>query len=476
MNERNGLTTSFAPQKYDFVVIGGSLPGMAGAFLLKKRHPKATVVIIENGEQLGGNLIGHNALGDHFDAGTHILQEIGDKEIDELIEDAVDYQCLVKLDSSVGDYAATIRDKKVYSATSFPDVLARSPFVAKKILDEIMEMQKQCGGTDLGNTQQMFKNRRMSAHDASMSRFGPTATNEIIMPILAEIFGRPRELSAFAIEFCTLMRLCLVGKEDWAREVHSSGLQDRIAFPDQQNLPDHLRHARKSVYSSKNGAKDFVLGLSQRCEQAGIRILTSTSVRGIKPHSKSLTVDGPSMYKAINYGQLISCVGVAITQKLITGNPGQSKKSITYRIMHFHLRKDTKSQICYYYSQQTDSAIFRVTNYSAFSGRDSDHRLTVETIGKEHLSDEELLVAVEKELVEVGIIDSDVVQSSVCMKSKNAFPNPSLETFEQFLLSERYVKEFESEGLMTCGIGSANGVFFQNEILRHVVSQIRINF
>ena len=476
MNEQNGLTNSLTSQNYDFVVIGGSLPGMVCALLLKKRHPTASVVIIESAEQLGGNLIGHKAFGEHFDAGTHILQEIGDKEIDELIEHSVDYQDLVKLESSFGDYAATISGKRVWAATSYPDVLQRSPIIANKIMDEITEVRKRSDEFDLKIGTQGFNSRRLSAQDASMIRFGATATNEIVMPILNGIFGNNYELSGFAIEFCNLMRLCLVGKDEWERKVFSEGLQDRVAFPDQQNLPNRQKHDKKSLYSRKNGVSDFVHGLSNRCDQAGIHILTSTRVKRISPHSKSLTILGQSNFSAISYGQVVSCVGVSFTQMLITGNPINSKNLVAYRIMHFCLTAPTKSQICYFYSQQAGSVIFRVTNYSAFSGRTSDYRLTVETIGNEHLSDEELLVAVNKELIEVNIIDSGMVRNSICMKGKNVFPLPSPETFEQFLVSESYIKDFEGSGIITSGLGAANGVFFQNEILRHVVSQIRTNF
>lgn len=301
---------------------------MVGALLLKKRHPTASVTIIESAEQLGGNLIGHKALGEHFDAGTHILQEIGDIEIDELIQHSVDHQDLVKLESSIGDYSATISNKRVWAATAYPDVLQRSPIIANKIMNEIIEMRKRIEEFDLKHESQGPNSRRLSAQDASMIRFGPTATNEIVMPILNGIFGNNHELSGFAIEFCNLMRLCLVGKDEWERKVISEGLQDRVAFPDQQNLPIRQKHHRKSLYSRKNGASDFVRGLSNQCSRAGIHSLTSTKVKRINPHSKSLTVIGKPSYSAINYGQIVSCVGVTFTETLITGNPINSKRCL----------------------------------------------------------------------------------------------------------------------------------------------------
>lgn len=474
VSEQNELKTSLRMQNYDFVVVGGSLPGMVSALLIKKAHPTASVVIIESAEQLGGNLIGHKAFGEHFDAGTHILQEIGDTEIDGLIEQSVHHQDLVKLESSIGDYAATISEKRVWAHTAYPDVLQRSPFIANKIMGEIIEVRKRSNELDLVSGSRDFSSRRLSAKDASMIRFGATATNEIIMPILNGVFGSNHELSGFAIEFCNLMRLCLVGKDEWERKVLSEGLNDRVAFPDQQNLPFRQKHHRKSLYSRKNGASDFTRGLSVQCSRAGIHALNSTKVKRIDPRSKSLTFAGEPNYSVMNYGQLVSCVGVGLTQMFITGDSVSPRKMLTYRILHFILTEPTNSRICYYYSQQIGSVIFRVTNYSAFSGRELDYRITVETIGNEHLSDEELLVAVEKELIEINIIDSGMIQNSICMSGKNVFPQPSPETFEQFLVSENFVKDFEGDGLITSGLGAANGIFFQNEVLRHVVSRLRV--
>ena len=458
-------------QSYDFVVLGGSLPGLVGALLLKRRQPAARILVVDAAERPGGLLLGHQVLDDHFDAGTHILQEIGDYEVDQIIESAIRPEYLLKTESSIGDYAATLYRNQIWTSTSFPDVIGRSKPLAKQIVSEITNT------VFIANTEESRSEsthiRQKNARSVSIQRYGITATESVIQPIIERMFGSASDLSGFALELCNLMRLNLVELPEWISDVQTRGLSDRIAYPDQKQLPKELRHNKHSLYSIRNGARDFVEGLIRMCENESIEVAASTKIEivDIKRNEFRLVTANESV-KA-EFGVIISCLGPTQTMKVLGEDQNQMIERLPYRIFHIHMKKPLSSSVCYFYAQDSNSLIFRITNYIAFSGRESDTRLSIETIGGDHLSDLQMQVAIEQELIENGIIEEGSVQETVCVRSMNGYPVPSVRLFESYASDASKVKDFEQDGIFTTGVGMAEGIFFQNEILKHLTSIIR---
>lgn len=458
-------------QRYDFVVLGGSLPGLVGALLLKRRQPAAKVLLVDAAERPGGLLLGHQVLGDHFDAGTHILQETGDYEVDQIIESAIRPEYLLKTESSIGDFAATLYRNQIWTSTSFPDVIGRSNLLAKQIVSEIYNTAF-IAKTEESRAEGIHI-RQKSARSVSIQRYGITATEKVIQPIIERMFGSTSDISGFALELCNLMRLNLVELPEWISNVHTRGLGDRIAYPDQKNLPKELRHNRHSLYSIRNGARDFVEGLSRMCENESIDVATSTKIEIVDLKRKAFRLVTVNESVDAYFGVIISCLGPIQTMKVLGVDQNHMVERLPHRIFHIHLKKPLSSPVCYLYAQDSNSLIFRITNYVAFSGRESDTRLSIETIGGDHLSDLQMQVAIEQELIENGIIEEGSVQETVCVRSMSGYPVPSVRLFESYASVAAKVKNFEQYGIFTTGVGIAEGLFFQNEILKHLTSIIR---
>ena len=453
------------------MVLGGSFPGLVGALLLKRRQPASRVLLVDAAERPGGLLLGHQVLGDHFDAGTHILQEIGDFEVDQIIESAIRSEDLLKTESSIGDYAATMYRNQIWTSTSFPDVKGRSKLLAKQILSEITN------SINIANTEESRSAttniRQKSARSLSIQRYGLTATEEVVQPIIERMFGSVCDLSGFALELCNLMRLNLVELPEWISNIQTRGLGDRIAYPDQKNLPKELRHNRYSLYSARNGARDFADGLIRMCKAESIDIAASTKIEIVNLKRKEIRLITANESVRADFGVIISCLGPTQTRKMLGVDQNQIVERVPYRIFHIHLKKPLSSSVCYFYAQDPSSLIFRVTNYIAFSGRDCDTRISVETIGADHLSDLQMQDAIEKELIENGIIEEGSVQDTICVRSINGYPVPSIKLFESYASDATNVQDFEQNGIFTTGVGMADGIFFQNEILKHLTSIVR---
>jgi hypothetical protein len=457
---------------FDVVVVGGSLPAIVGALLIKKQNPEMTVILIEGSSSLGGNLLGVDVMGDHFENGTHILQEIGDAEVDAIIKSAVDAKHLIQLDSSLGDVAGTIKNEKVWESTAYPDVLGQDSELALRIMNQIRDLR----ASNLGVIKQNESFRTLDFESAATERFGVLAKDHVLLPIVQRLFGKDDDLSGFAMELCNLTRLHLVDEVIWQNQIPQLELQDRVAYPDQRLLPQLYKHNKKSLYSSHRGAVDFVEGLGKICREAGIGIELSTKVLNIDMNHRSIDLEFNGDKQTVSFRYLLSCVGTTVTNTLLTGNRPKNSNRLKHRLVHLVLKSPMRIGVCYYYSHDVNSVIFRITNYAAFSGRSNDKRVTVEVIGAESLSDQLLLKTVELELVRSQLIEKDSIEDSICLSNSYGYPIPTVETFNQFNLDDLELREHEQSGLVTCGLGVSGGLFFQNEILLDLISKVRSNF
>ena len=71
----------------NYLIIGGGISGLVSAHALLKGNPSAKITIVEKDKNLGGLLAGIEYEDEnlYFDTGTHIFQETGNQELDELL-------------------------------------------------------------------------------------------------------------------------------------------------------------------------------------------------------------------------------------------------------------------------------------------------------------------------------------------------------------------------------------------------------
>lgn len=465
-------STNQSSMNFDVIVVGGSLPAIVGALLIKKRNPHLIVTLVEGTPSLGGNLLGVDVMGHHFENGTHILQEIGDAEVDAIIESAVDEEHLVQLDSCVGDIAGTVKDGKVWEMTGYPDVLGQDSQLASRIMRQIADLA--VSNPDIAK--ERVNIRTLDFDSAVSERFGVQAKNHVLLPIVQRLFGRTGDLSGFAMELCNLTRLRLVDESTWQDLIPRLDLRDRVAYPNQRSLPSQYKHNKKSLYSSHRGAIDFIDGLAEKCRAMGVGVALNTKVLNIDMARKLVVLETDGIKQTAKFRHLMSCVGVTATNTLIAGTKPKDRHRLKYRIVHLELKSPLKSDLCYFYSHDVDSVMFRVTNYAAFSRRSEDTRVTVEVIGADHHTDELLVKEIEQELIQTQLIDEGSIKESICLNNLYGYPIPTVETFQQFELDDLTLRQYEQSGLVTCGLGVNGGLFFQNEILIDVVSRVRTIF
>ncbi len=458
--------TKEASQLFDTVVLGGGIAGLIAGLLAQEQNPRGSVLLIEGARHLGGAMAGCRAMGDEFDLGTHIPQETGVSRIDRLFHRAVRVDGLQILPSQVGDRAGTTMHGEVFTDTSYPDLLRCDPFLAENIVAHVLESIQ----TNPSAPERAI--RSATVKSVATEWYGHKATALWILPMLQHRFGDTAALSGFALELCNFTRLRAATETTWLRYSDSAWFRQRIAFPQQQQLPVRYKHQRFSMYPNRGSSATFIRGFEKLSREKQIQITLNTRVKRVDTDKKSIEISSGQRSTYVRFRRLISTLGPTSTLPLLQGLQPPPIERVNSRIVHHLLDKPLKSDLCYMYVLSHDSAVFRITNYGAFSNRKDDVRLTSELIAPTIQSDAEAIRDAELTLHRCGLLKGQsVVQSSV-VHAGGGFVNPTVETFNKFAVAARELHTFEDENFIVSGTGALGEACFQNEILLHLNSRI----
>lgn len=447
---------------FDTVVLGGGMSGLMAGLLAQRKCPNAKTLVIEASSRLGGVMAGGRAMGECFDLGTHIPQEIGIGAIDELFERALDPSSLQRMSSEVGDRAGTLVGERMFVDTSYLDLLHLNPEIAQRVVSHIV------GKPQMDRSDPHTPIRLQPAEEVARDWFGDYATRTMILPILRNWFGDTDSLSGFALELVNLTRLRVVDELMWLSHASSSSFRQRVAFPSQLCLPAEYRHNRKSIYPKYGSSLDFVKGLERLCAEQAVEISIRSRVKSIDLDSRRMKLERNDGQLEVGFRRLISTLGPVHTLPLVEGSPSLVIERCGSKIIHHVAKKPIKSELCYIYVYSAKSPVFRITNYRAFSGRSDDCRFTSELLAPETIGDEFAVMEADKVLQSSGLVEvGESLQSSIEL-GVAGFPSPKISTFVQFHLAAAQLAPLESDDFIVTGVGAQGTAFFQSEILRHL--------
>jgi len=441
------------------LVLGGGLGGLVAALRLKQIRPQSEVVLIESSSNLGGALRGCTAMGADFDLGTHIPQQTGIPAIDGLLEQSVPEDLLRRMPSRIGDRSGTMNGANLCVESGFPDLLGSNPSIAGEVVAHVLAGVKVSESTAIRGT---------PVRDVAERWFGPRATRESVLPLVAKLFGPIDGLSGFALELANLTRVRAADEPTWMAHRHDSAFRGRIAFPDQARLPVEYSHSRMSLYPLRGGSGAFVAGLVGLCNEAGVRILNGHRVVALDPESRRVDLSTGPERVTLAYRSLLSTLGPLLTIQLLRGEAMPGSDRVRYRLVHHLADPAPTPDACYLYDHELASPIFRVTCYRAFSGMPDDVRLTTEVLGRDDIPDVALASTIERRLIEAGVLRVGSTVRSEVMGVRGGFPVPSVETFRNYAAAADALRRYEGPELVVTGVGSDGSAFFQGEVLRHV--------
>jgi oxygen-dependent protoporphyrinogen oxidase len=410
---------------------------------------------------MGGLLTGveYPDQGLYFDLGTHIFQETGNAEYDSVLLEAVPVQDLLHFSTGLGDLSGSVFNDRLQEGIHFPDI-RRHPDAASLIagIREHIRGLHQVANLD----------RSDSLLETAAAKFGWTIAEKVLGPALEHVYCTSADkLSGFAMQLPGLTRVVVDNHEDWLRAVVFDDLYRAVAaIPDQRLLPVAMRHTRRSFYSRSLGSRAFVDGIVRRLSNEGVRLVTDVHVERLDMQSSLIEYQVAGRTHTLSYDNLVmatGAIGAAHLLKLDLSNY-QFDRPLPYWLMHLRLTESCPSDLCYLYGLDSTCEWYRVTNYRAFSGDDTDRRLTVEILGREGIDNETWPRKVVEHLAALGLLQSPTYDFSAVMRLPVGFPSPTRSNIISLINLGKKAAEILPPNAALCGIGANGGLFFQNEV------------
>ena len=444
-----------------YVIIGGGITGLLSAKLLRNRHPGAEITVLEKDGKLGGLLSGITYVENevYFDTGTHIFQETGNTEIDNILLNSIDEKDLIHYPVGKGDIAGLFINNSLQNNSYFPDL--RYGNVNNEVLKSVRRhINSGCVSVSFNPCDSLIS--------SSSARFGKELTNLYISPIFEKVFEMSAsELSAFTLSLTGWTRIILDDFQDWLSNTNNINYKSLVGVPDQRMLPLNMHHGRRSYYSRIKGSNSVIQGLERSLISENVEIITSANIQSINKISSNIYYTNNNIQsKKIHYDKLVISTGVFGAARLL-GYDHCFKtldRPLSHWIIDVVLKKQSESDLSYLYGLDKQSDWFRITNYNALLDSDHDKRITIEVLGSNNL-DDYTVIKILKQLKHLSFIRDTTPRFFKYRKLSMGFPCPSTKNF--IAMKNIYLELLNrcEKNILLCGIGTGNNVFFQNQVL-----------
>jgi len=455
----------------NYVIVGGGISGLVAAHALIEAKSDSNITLIEKEQELGGLLSGvvYTNSDLYFDTGTHIFQETGIESLDQLLLKSVPHSELLHFPVGSGDVCGTVFNQRLQSNSHFPDLRDvfhnRISHSVSKHIKSVKQIQP------IHPCDNLFA--------ASSSRFGENFTKEIVAPVFEHTFGvNINSLSAFSLFLTGWTRVILDEEKEWLSRSNDSLYRSLVGIPDQRNLPLSLHHGRRSFYSKSMGSKAFVCGLVTSLMQSGVKILNGNLISSFDADSLTFSIKSSTYNnKILKADKVIFSNGVMGAAKILDVNLNNFgfEKPIQHKVIDVLLKEQCESDLCYLLGLDVSCDWYRVTNYSAITGDNTDRRLTIEVLGDRNDHAQNLAHVCLNQLKDISFLQSSEVEFCNIRELKSGFPTPSVQNFCSINRLWSHLDTTLPGNIMVSGIGSNNGLFFQNEIILDIYNRT-LNF
>jgi protoporphyrinogen oxidase len=451
----------------NYLIIGGGISGLVSAHALLKGNPSAKITIVEKDKNLGGLLAGIEYKDEnlYFDTGTHIFQETGNQELDQLLLNSVPSSDLIRFPIGQGDICGTVFNRNLQKNSHFPDLRQyKNNNILKSILKHLNDLEEV-----------PLIRREVSLDNVATARFGKEFTQNVIAPIFEHTFGLGiNSLSAFALLLTGWTRVIIDDEREWMCNSNNSHYRSLIAIPEQRNLPRNLHHGRRSFYSKSKGSKSFIQGLATSLDQRGVKILNNCTVTSFESGDLNFTLkDSNSNEFSLKPDKVIFSNGVIGAAKIIGVNLTNYhfEKPMRHRVIDVLLKGSCDSDLCYLLGLDKSCDWYRVTNYSAITGNRSDRRLTIEVLGDKRGDSKNLVSKCLSQLKDISFLKSSGADFSRIRDLPYGFPTPSVCNFKGIAELWLDLRTSLPNNVLLAGIGSYQSLFFQNEVVSDIYNR-----
>jgi protoporphyrinogen oxidase len=436
---------------------------------LRLAVPKARITVVEHAPMFGGLLAGrfYESAGLYFDQGTHIFQETGNVEIDGFLQESIGTDNLILYPPGNGDLAGLVFNGQLQTHSHFPDLRghANGASLIKELRRHIRNL---VSVTEIDRTAPLS--------EVAESRFGSEYVQLIMAPVLEKAYGISLDrLAGFAMLLPGLSRVIIDDEAGWFDQKDDMRYRTVAGFPDQMRLPATYRHKRRSFYSRHNGSRALIEGAVAWLVESGVRMLSGARITAMNPSSMTMSLELQSG-EAFNIhadGIVFSTGPIAAARLLGIGLESFAfEPAMPHWIVNMQFREPMKSDICYAHGMDTSCDWYRFTNYRAFSGNLMDRRVTLEVLGDRISDPVQAIKSLADQLKIFGLASETEYDFADVFRLPAGFPLPTTRNFKAMLDLTDSINSTMPANVILAGIGSREGLFFQNEVVTDIYDRV----
>lgn len=460
------------------VILGGGISGLLSAYLLANTG-KYKVHLVEKGNEVGGLLrsINYGENG-YFDYGAHTFTELGFKEIDEFLLILLpkdEWQMIVSSKGQLRSLTGLMYNKTVQHHS--PNIDLRH---SEKIDEYIASFFKHLS-TCSDKFEDIYKK---DAYSYAIYLFGEKIADEVIVPAIMKVYGiHPSKLSTMVMFLNHFTRVVLFEEKIMKELLACKNIASRLGYTDLRNLPQEHFSRLRSFYPAnmKNGGiSTAIKKIEETLTSLGVQIYTNSTAKNIKVENnsiKSIEIND----KKIEIDYLVSSIGLLPLANMLNIDTSSYKYDKSLRTATTHILIDEElnvDELSFIYSCDTNSIIFRITNYINYCKgaiRNGLYPITIETLHLDKIDCDDLEKKIVQELLEYKLIKNSTnikfIKTEV-LPIGTGFPLFSMNDVALSDTLREKIKNLSIKNLISVGILSEEGLFFQRDIIQDLYLKI----
>lgn len=456
------------------VIIGGGISGLTAGYLFANSG-EYEVHIVEKSDSVGGLLKSFDYGGfGHFDYGAHNILETGIKELDDfyiglLPEDK--WQTTTTINGQIRALTGLMYDGKLQKNSPFID-LREDEKIKEYIGDFFLNLNHNSDGFD-----DIY---RKDAYSYAVYLFGKRIADEVIVPALEKLYGRhARELNVMVMFLTQFNRLVLFEQNVMDELVDLKNIGSRLSYTEQLELPSkYLTHLR-SLYPKEYGIYRVIDAIEVKLKEMGVVVHKNATVTSVKLDNNkieevvindiSYTID--TLVSSVGNYPLSQLFDMDISKYTFDAHP---KTIITNLLIDKPLHC---GELSFIYSYDKGTKVFRIDNYCNYcDGAFSDglYRVGIESVEFGDIDTKVLQEKLIDELIGYKVMSKDTKITFIKTEIlANGFPLLSQNNVEITNDLRQRVDELNIANLMSIGILSEEGLFFESDVVKDVYNKIK---
>jgi len=445
---------------------------MLAALLIKKRKPRADVVIVERSAQPGGSYRGVNLPGfGYCDCAMRLYYETGLPDFDAILHGLLPEKEWYVLPDNVKDIVGAYWRGELQTHSPYLDLRRLSQPERRRCEREVLERLRNQGGESQQTEDAAQYLRR---------RFG-SATGGYIEKVLEKFYGVPASaLHESATYQPAMNRVVLYNEAEMQPVMRDEKMRSVIAWPDQLTLPVKRQPSQSGLYPRKFGIDRVIDAAHQQLERQGTRFLFNRRVAALKVAGKGVTRvlldDGMVLEEP---ALLLGANGLHGSLNMLREGTGPSASDfVPPRCWHVYLRlaeRPNMGGLYYCWCLDEGYRTFRVTNYVNYcpDARNAEgYPVCVELWSSDATTQEAIQRAV-RELGEMNLVNGEQgIGARAAVQAMNMHALCTLENVQKLRAMRQELRERSPRNMITVGPFIEDGVMQLYDVSRKMCAMI----